>query len=110
ETVPSVRRSSAGFLLSSPWLPPTAQWHELAVGQAHAVRRQHNLPSRCPNSRAARVPTTTGQLGVSFSCHGPTPTAKWRVASSGSLVQPHHSTVRAPGFAMLKSTGTTGYT
>src|SRR6266850_5457986 len=42
--------------------------------------------------------------------YGPTVTSKCRVASPVSLVQPHHSTARAPGFEMLKSTGTIGFT
>src|SRR5882762_9236342 len=41
--------------------------------------------------------------------YGPTVTSKCRVASPVSLVQPHHSTARAPGFEMLKSTGTIGF-
>jgi len=42
--------------------------------------------------------------------YGPTVTSKCRVASPVSLVQPHHSTARAPGVEMLKSTGTIGFT
>src|SRR5262249_43318169 len=42
--------------------------------------------------------------------YGPILTSKCSVASSLSLVQPHHSTDREPGREMLKSTGTTAFT